>query len=295
MTGIPLIKEINEAYESTGLSLRTSNPSFHIFDMRDANQLTVNHYPSHRLDFFILIISFGTKSLNFTLNTTTFENVDHFIVCAAPGQVMKWEKNDDWFGFCLCFKSDFTRYESEMNLLEDFPFFNIKQTNLFPINESEFRDLALNCQQIVTEQANGFSYNSQIMRALLQAVLWQVRRIYEGSKQQPIEKQSLILASQFHYLVNKHFIHKTLVADYADMLNITANHLSQTIKAATGKTAKSIVTERRLEEAKYLLRFTNNDISEIAFHLNFAEPTHFTKLFKKEVQSTPLQYRQNNK
>ena len=90
MTGIPLLKEINEAYESTGLSLRTTNPSFHIFDMRDANQLTVNHYPPHRADFFILIISFGTKRLNFTLNTTTFENVDHFIVCAAPGQKMMW-------------------------------------------------------------------------------------------------------------------------------------------------------------------------------------------------------------
>jgi AraC family transcriptional regulator, transcriptional activator of pobA len=75
------------------------------------------------------------------------------------------------------------------------------------------------------------------------------------------------------------------------MLNITANHLSQTIKETTGNTAKSFITKRRLEEAKYLLSYTNNDVAEISFHLHFSEPTHFSKFFKKETNQSPIEFR----
>jgi AraC family transcriptional regulator, transcriptional activator of pobA len=81
------------------------------------------------------------------------------------------------------------------------------------------------------------------------------------------------------------------VEDYAQMLNISANHLSQTIKETTGNTPKSYITKRRLEEAKYLLLYTKNDIAEISFHLHFSEPTHFSKFFKKEIGQSPQEFR----
>ncbi len=74
-------------------------------------------------------------------------------------------------------------------------------------------------------------------------------------------------------------------------VNLTPNHLSQTIKEVTGKTAKSYIVKRRLEESTYLLKYSNDDIAEIAFHLNFSGPTHFTKFFKKETGKTPIEFR----
>jgi AraC-like DNA-binding protein len=147
----------------------------------------------------------------------------------------------------------------------------------------------------LAEQEANSPYSSEIIRSSFQAVLWQVRRIYESIKtKRKINRASAVIASQFQFLVNKHFVSKTLVEDYADMLNITPNHLSQTIKAATGKPAKSVITQRRLDEAKFLLKYTSNEIAEISYHLNFAEPTHFTKFFKKDMQRTPLEYRRVN-
>ncbi|MBS1598383.1 MAG: helix-turn-helix transcriptional regulator [Bacteroidetes bacterium] len=214
----------------------------------------------------------------------------------APGQVAKWEKNGDWFGYCTFFKSEFLQYNSEINFLQQYPFFNIQEANLIPVSQEQFKSLSPNYAQILHEQKDGAAYSVEIIRSSFQAILWQVRRIYESAKiKTVVEKANAIIASQFQYMVNEYFIDKTTVEEYADMLNITANHLSQTIKNTTGKTAKNIISQRRLEEAKYLLNYTNNDIAEIAYHLNFSAPTHFTKFFKKETACTPQEYRTNSK
>jgi AraC family transcriptional activator of pobA len=292
MNGIPIIKEINDGHEQIGSNLRTDNPLFHCFNISNENHFGLGSYPAHRADFFILIICFGNKGLSFCLNDTVFENAESFILCVAPGQVMKFKKNNDWNGCCMFFKSEFIPYKSGLDILEDFPFFNIRETNLFPVDEPQFKNILPIYDQIIVEQTNRSAFNADVIRALSLAMLWQVRRIYENFQTKKTDKQNAVITSQFQYLVNKHFISKILVEEYAGILNITPNHLSQTIKGTTGKTAKSFIVQRRLEEAKYLLKHTNYDIAEISYHLNFLEPTHFNRFFKKEVGITPLQYRQ---
>ena len=292
MKGIPLYKDINHLHALTGASIRTKNDLFHCFDMSETNNLTVNSLPPHRADFYCLALNFGTKNLEYTLNETKFKNPEHFILCVAAGQVAKWEKKGDWFGFCIFFKSEFLQYSSEINFLKQFPFFNIGETNLIPVNESQFKSLTPSYRQILVEQQNDSNYSVEIIRSFFQTILWQVRRIYENAKSDAtIQRASLVIASQFQYLVNMHFLDKVAVEQYALLLNITTNHLSQIIKSTTGKTAKSIISQRRLEEAKYLLLYTQNDFAEITYHLNFSEPTHFSKFFKKQTNQTPVQYR----
>ena len=291
MKGIPLYKEINDVHEITGSPLRSASPLFHCFNMADVNSIARSLQP-YRSDFFTLALSFGSKKFSITINDTEFNNLERYIICVAPGQISNYRKDGDWSGFCTFFKSEFIQYKSEMNFLKDYPFFSIQETNLFPVNEDQFESMSLNYRQILLEQENGAPYCTDIIRSAFQAILWQVRRIYEGiGTRKTIEKANLVMASQFQYLVNRNFTEKTLVEDYAEMLNITPNHLSQTIKEATGKTAKSIITQRRIEEAKFLLRHTNNEIAEISYHLNFSEPTHFHKFFKKESRCTPVQFR----
>jgi AraC family transcriptional regulator, transcriptional activator of pobA len=272
--------------------MRTANPLFHCFDMSAANDLKVTALPPHRADFYTLALNFGTQNLEYTLNDTSFHHPTHFLLCVAPGQVAKWEKNGDWFGYCTFFKNGFLNFHSEVNFLQQYPFFNINETNLLPVNESHFKILSVYFQQIIPEQETSSAFSVEIIRSAFQAILWQVRRIYEEVKKvTPIQKANAIISSQFQYLVNEHFLTMISVDDYARLLNISANHLSQTIKEVTGTTAKSFIKKRRLEEAKYLLLYTENTISEISFHLNFSEPTHFTKFFKKETGHTPQQFK----
>lgn len=217
------------------------------------------------------------------------------MLCVAPGQVARWEKRGDWYGYCIFFKSSFLQFAGQLNFLQQYPFFNIQESNLLPLaGEAEYCQLAVHFQQILAEQEQKAPFSDEIIRANFQVVLWLVRRLYENTRATTAaQRAGAVLAAQFQYLVNEHFLTQTTVEEYAHLLNVTPNHLSQTIRDFTGRTAKSLISERRLHEARYLLAYTPNDVAEIAYHLGFVEPTHFSKFFKKETGNTPLAYRKS--
>jgi AraC-like DNA-binding protein len=260
--------------------------------MSQSNDLKVNKLPPHRVDFYTLALNLNTQNLAYTLNNKDFSNPQHFLLCVAPGQIAAWEKKGDWFGYCTFFKSEFLHFPAQVNFLQQYPFFNINETNLLPIDTAHFDMLKPHYEVILQEQQAGLHFHEEIIRSSFQTILWKVRRIYEAVKgSSPVSRANAIIASQFQYLVNQHFLEKITVADYAKMLNVSTNHLSQTISNTVGTSAKAIINKRRLEEAKYLLAYTLHDISEIAYHLRFTEPSHFTKFFKRETGITPQVFR----
>lgn len=60
---------------------------------------------------------------------------------------------------------------------------------------------------------------------------------------------------------------------------------------ATGKGAKSVITDRIALEAKRLLVHTNRPIYLLAEGLGFEEATNFAKFFKRETGFTPIDFR----
>lgn len=80
-------------------------------------------------------------------------------------------------------------------------------------------------------------------------------------------------------------------SDFANQLNVHVNHLNRAVKEITQKTTTQIIAERLLREAKVLLKHTAWTVSEIAYALGFKEPTHFNNFFKKQVQLSPLKFR----
>lgn len=82
------------------------------------------------------------------------------------------------------------------------------------------------------------------------------------------------------------------IYEIADRIHINATHLSNTIKATTGKSPCDICNEKTTAVAKQLLEDPNLTIAEIAFKLTY-EPTNFTKYFKKFAGLTPSQYRKS--
>ncbi len=92
---------------------------------------------------------------------------------------------------------------------------------------------------------------------------------------------------QFKELTEAHFLKRTRVSQYADMLCITPGHLNDLIKMATGRTAKQIIDERRIMEAKRLLFWGKHSVKEIASHLNFEDDAYFNRFFKKHTGQAP--------
>lgn len=91
-------------------------------------------------------------------------------------------------------------------------------------------------------------------------------------------------------------IRKILVEDLSD--RITIEEISEKVGASTtlvkstfkkvfGDSIHHYAQERRLEEAKVLLRSGEFTVSEIAFKLGFATPSNFTKFFRQKYGVSP--------
>jgi AraC-like DNA-binding protein len=104
-----------------------------------------------------------------------------------------------------------------------------------------------------------------------------------------------ILLKKFIQLVNNHYVDKRTVQEYADMLSVTANYLSQSVKQVSGKNALAFISERLAGEAKSLIRYTDSGIAEIAYQLNFSDPANFGKFFRRQTGESPSDYRKKHK
>lgn len=74
-------------------------------------------------------------------------------------------------------------------------------------------------------------------------------------------------------------------------LGVSARTLSRRFKVATGLSIGDYALQRRLDEAQSLLRRTNLSVTEVAFAVGLTDPSHFTRMFRKQLGLTPTRYR----
>lgn len=101
--------------------------------------------------------------------------------------------------------------------------------------------------------------------------------------------------ARFRRLVEQNYAGWHRVSAYAAALGCTEKSLTRAALETTGQSAKSVITARIVLEAKRLLVHTDRPVYLIAEGLGFAEATNFAKFFKREVDLTPIEFRQRYK
>ncbi|WP_337270405.1 AraC family transcriptional regulator [Oryzifoliimicrobium ureilyticus] len=81
------------------------------------------------------------------------------------------------------------------------------------------------------------------------------------------------------------------VAEIAEVTGLSAGHFAQGFKNVTGVTPHQWLIQARVGAAKDLLAAHDISIKEIAKACGFVDQSHFTKVFLKEVGTTPAQWR----
>lgn len=94
----------------------------------------------------------------------------------------------------------------------------------------------------------------------------------------------------------KEYVHRNYkteisLADLADHLYLSKEHLSRLFKKETGQNLFSYIMDLKMQEAKRLLTETDHTIDDIAFSLGFHDGNYFSKVFKKNVGTSPGSYR----
>jgi len=99
------------------------------------------------------------------------------------------------------------------------------------------------------------------------------------------------LSARFCARVAQHHATGMSMADHAAELGVTPTHLTRACKAATGRTAADLLTERVLHAARVALTETRAPAQDIARHLGFGSAAYFTRFMQQHTGQTPTALR----
>ena len=85
------------------------------------------------------------------------------------------------------------------------------------------------------------------------------------------------------------------VSELAESVGLNETYLSKLFKKEMGCTVSEYIRDEKIEEACYLLTFSNKTSIEIATDLSFSSHSYFISVFKKVKGVTPKEYRNQNK
>lgn len=95
--------------------------------------------------------------------------------------------------------------------------------------------------------------------------------------------------------INENIYEKLTVSAVAQHFHKNKYYLSKLIKKTTGYTLQEYIIQQKIVEAEHLLRYSEISLSQIAHLLHFYDNSYFTKTFKKHLQTTPTEYRNENR
>ena len=80
----------------------------------------------------------------------------------------------------------------------------------------------------------------------------------------------------------------------AEHLFLSRPYLSRKFKEETGESLTDFILKEKTEEAKRLLRYSDKSLTAISTYLGFSSASHFSRVFKAYVGSTPSEYREKH-
>ena len=258
----------------------------------DANRHFSVEYP-HRHDFYEVLYLSGGSGYHI-IDSNKYKIEPPCVFFMTPGQTHKLELSQDIDGYIFLFARDFYLLnQSDKNKLLSFPFFHAvtRQNPPLLLSNTEDNIFLKNLFIRGSNYVKSHTATDEIIRSLLDLILLTCTQLYPREYNVLPNNKGHITVKKFMLLIEVNYQQNLKVSDYADMLSITANHLTQLVKQITGKTTNEILQEKNILEIKRQLLYTNLTVTEIASQMNFADQSYLAKYFKKCTGQTPLQYR----
>jgi two-component system response regulator YesN len=109
-------------------------------------------------------------------------------------------------------------------------------------------------------------------------------------QEQQKEKECSTIFRVVQY-VNQEFREKLQLQELAQKFHMNANYLGQAFRQQTGKSFREYLNDKRIEEAKRLLRQSCCSIAEVAVNSGYPNADYFVSQFKRMTGVAPSVYR----
>ncbi|MBO5323746.1 MAG: helix-turn-helix domain-containing protein [Oscillospiraceae bacterium] len=140
-------------------------------------------------------------------------------------------------------------------------------------------------REIVSEFQEKRLYYTGKTSTLLKSVLFELARYNK------LDSKSNMLVTQIMQYIDANISGQITNGDLGVYFNYNPNYLNRLMLRHTGKTLHKYVLQQRIALSLKLIQTTNMTIAEIAMHLGFNSPSHFSYCFKKEMGFSPMQFR----
>lgn len=142
---------------------------------------------------------------------------------------------------------------------------------------------------------NGASYfgagiDEDIIKASIHALVVAVNKLPQLEKEEGNRDDRLL--AMINYIQSNY--RTVTLESLAEEFHLSTPYVSKYIKDKSGKTFGEHVAQIRLKKAKTLLRNGNMTIENISYSIGYPNAEHFSRVFKKAFQMTPVQYRSLN-
>ncbi len=132
----------------------------------------------------------------------------------------------------------------------------------------------------------------QLIRLNLELFLLKLRRYGRlSSPKSPVDDHADRLTRRMMERLNDSVYSRISVDSLCQELGFSRAYLSAHFKKNTGRTITQYLTELKIKEAKYLIRKERYSVARISEFLCYDNPHYFCRVFKKQTQMTPKQYR----
>ena len=117
----------------------------------------------------------------------------------------------------------------------------------------------------------------------------QMHRLYDPIVEERFRNTNQLVRQTVRY-IDANYRKQITLSDMADALQVSPFYLSKLLNNSLHKTFTELVSERRVEASKELLK-SGKRIKEIAYEVGFQGQNYFTKIFKKYTGVTPKMYK----
>lgn len=155
----------------------------------------------------------------------------------------------------------------------------------------EFLRLLHKLTELFHEKDQEFRIRSTLGQAWM--VLMDEIAIQQTTKNASVFYKQERLKSMLNYL-HTNYAKRLTLADLAKHAGVSEKECIRSFKAFFHQTPIEYLIEYRIEQAKRLLRETDEPVTNIAFMTGFNNSAYFGKTFRKIAQMTPKEYRQKH-
>jgi AraC family transcriptional activator of pobA len=245
--------------------------------------------PSRSTAHSLLYLTSGTARMSIGTETYTIQPKQVLVVRA--GQVYSFQPGDQNTGFLLHFHDDMLLGKTgPADTSNPFEFLQLWGSPYIELDSQTAGFVECVLQRLVVEFNTHELHYPDILRAYLLALLHELSRAYSAAPTLP-QSTALTITNRFKQLVATSLKSTHVISEYANLLHITPNHLTKSVRTVTGKSPTKWLEETIVLEAKALLFQSTLSVSEIASEVGMADPSYFSRLFKKHTGVSPLGFR----